>query len=423
MKLFWILICLVGLSFTDTYASVPDSMVVSTQSNAAFNTDQAINSYLNSLSADQKERSDAYFEGGYWIQLWDLLLAIVTAFIFLFLGLSGWIKRIAQRSKKVVIQNIIYIIFYFVFAYLISFPFGLYTDFFREHQYNLSTMTLGGWFTDEMKGFALSLVFITLIFSLIYLVIRKVKQNWWLWGSGVFIIFCILMVYITPVFISPIFNDFKPLAEGELKSEILSMARANGVPADNVYQFNASKQSTRISANVSGIGNTIRISLNDNLLNKCSKAEIRSVMGHELGHYVLNHVFKLIVYFSILIIIGFAFINWAFHILIRRFGANWGVIGISDIGGLPLIIVLFSIYMFFATPALNNIIRTHEIEADRFGLNAACEPDGAASVAMKLSEYRKINPTHLEEIIFFDHPSGRTRVTNAMIWKAEHINK
>lgn len=422
MKLLMIILCLLSVTATESYTNTTDSVSVATQNQVSFDENQAINGYLNSITEEQKTRSDSYFEGGYWIQLWGLVIEIVIAWIFLSLGLSRWIKRIAMRSKRAFFQNILYALFYLFFSYLLAFSFNVYTDFIREHQYNLSTMSFGGWLTDEMKGLALSLVFGSLIISVLYSVIRKVKQNWWLWGSGVIILFMFFMIYITPVFITPVFNDFKPLEEGVLKKEILSMARANGVPANNVYQFDASRQSTRISANVSGIGNTIRISLNDNLLNKCNRAEIKSVMGHELGHYALNHIFKLIIYFAILIIIGFSIINWAFHKLIGRYGSKWGIAGISDIGGLPLIIMLFSIYMFFATPIINNIIRIHEIEADRFGLNAACEPEGTASVAMKLSEYRKINPSRWEEIIFFDHPSGRTRVTNAMIWKAEHLN-
>jgi STE24 endopeptidase len=109
-------------------------------------------------------------------------------------------------------------------------------------------------------------------------------------------------------------------------------------------------------------------------------------------------------------------------IMITRYGERWGFDKISDISTLPLFVLVFSFYMLIATPFINNIIRTTESEADIFGLNAAREPDGFASVSMKLSEYRKINPGTLEEIIFFDHPSGKTRVLMAMKWKAENIH-
>jgi len=243
-----------------------------------------------------------------------------------------------------------------------------------------------------------------------------------MWAGGISIIFFVFVLFIGPVFILPLFNKYKPLEEGKFKNEILSIARANGVPAKNVYQFNASKQSTRISANVSGFGSTIRISLNDNLLNKCSSAEVKAVMSHEIGHYVLNHIFKGLIMLLIIIIIGFVLLNWSLTKTLKKWGGKWNLKDISDIGTLPLFMFLFSLFFFFTRPVLNNISRTAEIEADYFGLNAAQEPDGFASIAMKLSEYRKISPGRWEEILFFDHPSGRTRVYNAMVWKAEHLN-
>jgi STE24 endopeptidase len=312
---------------------------------------------------------------------------------------------------------------YILLAFLIAMPYSIYTDFFREHRYGLSNMTFGEWLAEDMKALAISLVLGSVLIMLLYMVIRKAARHWWIYGSGVFIIFLVIILFISPVVIAPIFNNFKPLEEGKVKEDILSLARANGVPVTNVYQFDASKQSTRISANVSGIGSTIRVSLNDNLLNRCTPAEIKSVMAHELGHYVLNHVYKLLIYLSLVIIIGFALINIFMKIAIIRFGGRWGIGSISDVSSLPLFVLLFSIYMFIATPVTNSIIRSTESEADIYGLNAAGEPDGFATISMKLSEYRKINPGHLEEIIFYDHPSGKARILMSMKWKAEHLRK
>ena len=144
-------------------------------------------------------------------------------------------------------------------------------------------------------------------------------------------------------------------------------------------------------------------------------------MGHELGHYVLNHIPKMLVFFGLLIGLGFWLVNWAFAALVARYGPRWDVAGLADVGGLPLAIALFAFFSFLATPVFNTIIRTNEQEADLFGLNAARQPDAFANVALKLSEYRKINPAPLEEMLFFDHPSGHTRVQTAMRWKAEHL--
>jgi len=400
-----------------------DTLVIAQTEIQAFDADNAIQEYLNAMTPEEKEKSDAYFEGGYWLMVVSFILEIIVAWIFLSLGLSKWIKKIASKFRNINLQNLTYAFMYLLFAYILSFPLNIYTSFFREHKFDLSNMTFGEWLSEDLIGLALMIIVGSLLLMALYIVIRKVQKSWWIWGSGILTLFLIISIFIGPVFISPIFNEYKPLEEGEVRDEILSMARANGVPADNVYMFDASKQSSRISANVSGIGSTIRISLNDNLLNQCSVEEIKAVMAHELGHYVLNHIYEMIIYFGLIIFIGFAFINWLFAKAINKYGSKWGITSISDIGGLPLFIFLFSFYFFIATPVTNNIIRSNEVEADYFGLNTAREPDGFASVAMKLSTYRKINPGKTEEVIFFDHPSGNTRVTTAMKWKAENLKE
>jgi STE24 endopeptidase len=199
------------------------------------------------------------------------------------------------------------------------------------------------------------------------------------------------------------------------------MARANEIPADNVYQFDASKQSDRVSANVSGLGSTTRISLNDNLLKRCTAAEIKSVMGHEMGHYVMNHVYKGMLETGVLMVILFFIVSVVAGKLIERYGVRMGINDIGDAGSLPLLVVLFTVALFLLTPITNTMVRTQETEADMFGLNAAREPDAEAHVDMMLSEYRKIDPGRWEEIFFYDHPSGRNRVHMAMQWKAEHL--
>ncbi len=204
---------------------------------------------------------------------------------------------------------------------------------------------------------------------------------------------------------------------------ILRLARANGIPADKVYEMDASKQTKRVSANVSGFLGTTRITLNDNLIHRCSVAEIEAVMGHEMGHYVLNHVFKMILFLAIVIGAGFAFLRWETLRLLARYGERWGISGIGDVAVIPLVVFLFSAYLFVLTPFLNSYIRSQEMEADMFGLNAARQPDGAAEAALKLGEYRKMEPGPIEEWIFFDHPSGATRIRTAMRWKAEQVGK
>ena len=200
---------------------------------------------------------------------------------------------------------------------------------------------------------------------------------------------------------------------------ILSLARASGIDATDVWEVDASKQTKRISAYVAGFLGTERITLNDNLLNRASLPEIESVMAHEMGHYVLNHIYKVLVQLGIVIVVGFALLKLLFDRLRTRY-PRWQVRGVDDPAGLPLAAVLLSTYLFVLTPLLNTLVRVQEYEADLYGLNAAAEPDGFAQIALKLAEYRKLEPTPFEEFFFYDHPSGRTRIHAAMRWKAEH---
>ena len=228
----------------------------------------------------------------------------------------------------------------------------------------------------------------------------------------------IVVVAIGPVYIAPIFNTYTPLKPSPVADDILRLAHANGIRAQEVYEVDASRQTTRVSANVSGILGTERITLNDNLLSRASPEAIQAVLGHEMGHYVLNHVYKLLLAFGVIVVVGFALIAWSFDRLASRRVARWGVGGVDDPAGLPLIVLLLSTYLFLLTPVLNTITRTSEFEADMFGLNAARQPDGFAEAALLLSDYRKMDPGPLEEIVFYDHPSGRTRIFTAMQWKA-----
>ena len=292
--------------------------------------------------------------------------------------------------------------------------------FIREHQYGLATQKLSGWLGDQAKGLLLALILGGLATILLYGVVRRLGRNWWIWGSVVGVILIIFAVLISPVLILPLFNKYTRISDETIRAPILRMARANGIHAQEIYQVDASRQTTRVSANVSGLIGTERITLNDNLLKRASLPEIEAVMGHEMGHYLMNHVYKLIGFFGLFVAGGFALLNRAFGWALGRWGSRWSVRGIGDVAGLPLAVLIFSTYAFLFTPLKNTFIRTTEYEADLFGLNASRQPDGMAEAALKLSEYRKLNPTPLEEWLFFDHPSGRVRIYTAMRWKAEN---
>ena len=405
----------------DTVPAV--SATTAAASTAHFDVDAATNAYMAELSPQARAKSDAYFEGGYWLILWDLLIALGVAWLLLGTRLSARMRDFAGRVTRFRwLQTAIYAVQYILLTTLLTLPWTIYEDFVREHQYGLSNQNFWQWLGEQGTSLILALILGTAVLVIIYAVIRKATRTWWVWGAGVAIVFAMFFVTIAPVYISPLFNTYKSLPDSPLKAQILSMARANGIPATDVYWFDASRQSKRISANVSGMFGTTRISLNDNLLNRSTPAEIKGVLGHEMGHYVMNHVYKGIVFIGIIIVLGFAFVRWGFAWAERRWGTRWGIRGVDDVAGLPLLAALFTLFMFFMTPVNNTITRTMEAEADAFGLNAARQPDGFARAAVQLSEYRKMQPGSVEEYVFYDHPSGWNRIHRAMIWKAEHLD-
>jgi STE24 endopeptidase len=225
---------------------------------------------------------------------------------------------------------------------------------------------------------------------------------------------------IAPVYLEPLLNDYKPLPVGPVRSAVLSLARANQVPTNHVEWFDASKQTTRVSANVAGLLNTTRIALNDNLLNKTSLPEIKAVLGHEMGHYVLNHVWKEPILLGLVVGVAFGLLNLTLDRALARWGGRLGLKDRTDPAALPLAIALLSVIFFLLGPINNTIVRSYEGEADAFGLNAAREPYGWAMSAMRLSTYRKIRPGKFEEFMFYDHPSGYERVHAAMTWLKEN---
>jgi STE24 endopeptidase len=386
-----------------------------------FDVARATDAYIATVPASERVLSDAYFEGGYWLDLWGTLITVAIAWVLLSSRFSARVRDFMERHFKRVNPPVLaYAIVYLAVVSLLTLPWEIYTGFFREHAYGMSNHTIGGFLRDWVVGFAVNAALGSLALASLYAIVRRVGRHWVGWATLASGGLLFLLMLVSPVFIAPLFNDYQQLPAGEIRESILQLARENDVPADNVYWFNASRQTKRISANVSGVLGTTRISLNDNLLEGTSLPEIRAVMAHEMGHYALHHSYWLPLGLTLVLGLGFWAVDRSFDRIVRRHGQRWGVRGLADPAGLPLIVAIFGVTLFLLTPVINDMIRFAEHQADAFGLDAAREPHGFASTAMRLSSYRKLEPSALEEVIFFNHPSGRKRVERAMRWLAEH---
>lgn len=377
--------------------------------------------YLATVNGAARQKSDAYFEGGYVLSVVDLIWTLALCALLLIsrpaVRTRNWIRNHTGKRWHTPALTAATLT-----AYIIgSLPLGFYEGFLREHAYGMSNQSFGAWAGEDLLSNLISLVAMTLLIWLIYAAARKLRHYWWLCGAGLSIAFMAVMILIQPVFIAPLFNHYAPLPDSGMKSAIISLAHSNGVPTKNVYVYDASRQTNRISANVSGFLGTTRIALNDNLLDQCSPSEVLAVMGHEIGHYVMNHTAHMLLEFAFLLVALFALVALSFRALMKRAGGRLGFTEETDPAGLPLMVALFSVFVFLATPVFNTITRTAEQQADVFGLNAARQPDAFAEVALKVSNYRKLNPSAFEEFWFYDHPSGRTRILTAMTWKKAHM--
>ena len=389
---------------------------------APFDVETASRAYLDLLPNAARERSDAYFEGGYWLLLWGTLAAILADAVILRLGLARALRDFARgHLPGTFVRDWLAALGYLATGALLTLPWAAYAGFLRERDYGLVNQTFGTWLGEHALNAAISLGFMPLIAAALFAAMRAAPRFWWLWGAGIMTGMVGVMLFFSPVHVAPLFNTYTELPGGPVRDRIVAMAQAHGVPAGHIHVYDASRQTSRIAANVSGLGPTVRISLNDNLLNHTSEAEIAAVMGHELGHYVMGHNWRLLVTIGLLTGIVFYLLHRLVPAILARFGPRWGVEGMTDTAALPVYGMVLSVISLLATPVTNSIIRINENAADAFGLEAAREPDGMALVAIRLSQYRKLEPHWLEEMLFFDHPSGATRVRRAMEWKASNV--
>ena len=311
---------LFGLSIAaHSQTSTPTGAAGVTETAKPFDPAAATQAWLATVPREKREKSDAYFEGGYWLILWNFLLAAAISVFLLTSRISARMRDFAERATKFKgLQVACYAVPYLLIMYVLTFPLNMYEHFFRENHYGLATQSFLPWFREQLIALGLTLLGGVIALIVLYAVFRRAPRTWWLWGSVAAIIFSTVLVFITPLYIEPLFNTYKPVSNPEVRDPILAMARANEIPVKQVFEVDASRQTTRVSANVSGFLGTTRIALNDNLLKQCTLAEIRIVMAHEMGHYVLNHGAKLLTYFGIFILIGFTVACVLFKAAVRR---------------------------------------------------------------------------------------------------------
>jgi STE24 endopeptidase len=298
---------------------------------------------------------------------------------------------------------------------LITLPWDLYAGWWRERSYGRSSQPVGDFLGQGALSMLISSLIAALFFMGVYALMRRAGRLWWAWSAALAAVSVAFLLLVSPVVIEPLFNDYKPVPQGEVRDALLVMAERAGVPADRIFVFDGSRQSNNFTANVSGVGGSARIAISDVAFKGASLDEVKAVTGHEIGHYVWGHVWRSVGILSLVAAVLFFLTDRLFPIAARTIGSS---AGIADPLGLPVLLMLVSVLGVFVQPVLNALSRSSESDADRYSLQTVNLRDALATALVETAEHRYPRPGVVEEVLFYSHPSVEKRVRAAMEWKA-----
>ena len=359
----------------------------------------------------QKAKNIHYFvDQGY-----TLLLLV----LFLFLGISAFLRRqIEKVTQKRFWVVAFYTLLFLIIAFIVGFP-SSYYGFSLEHRYELSNQTFFQWLGEQLKSLLVLAIIALISVEGIYLALKKAPRTWWIYVSVVFILFTVIMVNLAPVLIMPLFNKYTPLPEGELRNKLVNLSHKANVKVGDIFTMDMSKQTKEANAMFTGLGNTKRIVLGDNLTNEFTPDEIEVVIAHEMGHNLLHHIWKFIVLSSIMLGIGFFIIHLSGGKIINKFRNRLKIENLADVAGLPLLFLIFMVYGIITMPISPAFSRHEEGQADKFALVMTHNKEAFISAMNKLGyiNLSDPNPNPIIEFLLYDHPPISKRIKFAEDYK------
>ena len=344
---------------------------------------------------------------------------VVAAIVTWLIVRSGLLDRIARRipERRQGLRALVLSAVYLLASSLLTLPWTLYSGWWRETQYGRTSQPLGDYLSQSAIGLVIATIIGALFLAGVYWLLRRTGRRWWLWSGGLAAVVLAFMLLLSPILIEPLFNKYQPVPAGPVRDAVVTMAGHAGIPADRIYLFDGSRQSNNFTANVSGIGSSARVAISDVALDRASLDEVRAVTGHEIGHYVLQHVWWGILIFSLVALLLFWLADRLYPRFARAFGSK---APLDDPRGVPVLAFLASLFGLLAMPAVATFARTIETHADQYSLHSENRPDALSSALVKTAEYRYPRPGPVKEFLFYDHPSVERRVRRAMEWKATH---
>jgi len=382
----------------------------------AFDPNAATAQYINSLGPAALQKAHDYTVGKEWMLLWDLLVAALVTWLIVRSGVLDRLdSKFAERRRN--LKAFVVALVYFVISALLTLPWTLYADYFRERSYGRTSQPLGDYLGQAALATAISSVLTALFFLGVYWLIRRTGKRWWIWSGALTAAVLAVFMLLQPVLIEPLFNKFEPVPPGQVRDAVVEMAQRAGIPPNKVYMYNGSRQSNNFTANAGGVGSTARVAISDVAFKNASLDEVRAVTGHEIGHYVLKHSWWGILFFSLGAILLFWIADRTFPWFAARFGTT---ATLADPRGIPVLVFMGALLGLLSSPISNTFSRILESQADLYSLRTENRPDALSTALVKTAEYRYPRPNKVEEFVFYDHPSVEVRVRRAMGWKAAH---
>jgi STE24 endopeptidase len=372
--------------------------------------------YIDSLGPAALQKAHDYTVGKEWMLLWALLVAAVVTWLIVKSGMLDKVDAKFAEKRRNLRAFVISLVFFIVTA-ILTLPWTLYSDYFREKNYGRTSQPLGDYLFQNGLITVIGALLGALFMTGVYWLIRRTGKRWWIWSGALTAVAFSFIILLAPVLIEPLFNKYEPIPPGQVRDAVVSMAQRAGIPPNKVYMFNGSRQSNNFTANAGGVGNTARVAISDVAFKNATLDEVRAVTGHEIGHYVLKHTWWGILFYSVASIILFWIADRTFPRFAKAFGSS---AQLADARGIPVLIFMLGLFQLATLPIFNTFSRTLESQADLYSLQTENRPDALSTSLVKTAEYRYPRPNRIEEIVFYNHPSVEARVRRAMEWKAAH---
>lgn len=379
----------------------------------------AASDYLGQIRARYSPENRAYSDRKTLLRLLSPFYTVLVGALLLVTGLSARLRDVAHAiASRRYLRVLVYLVLLTVVLFVLNFPFAWYDDFALEHRFGLSSQPFPQWLGDQVKTAVVGVVLLGLVplLWLVYTAITKSPRRWWLWLAAGTLPVIVAGILIQPMLIDPLFNRFTPLRDRQLEARILALAQRADIPGRNVYQVDKSEQTKKYNAYVSGFGASQRIVLWDTMLRGMSEDEIVFVMGHEMGHYKLGHIWRGIAFTVALGVLLYFLTARLAQALLLRSGGRWGFQELSDVASMPLLMISLSLVLFVTQPLIHAYGRGIETEADRYGLELTRDSDAAALAFIKLASHNRSDPEPPAwiKLLLYSHPPDIERVRLAM---------